>query len=80
MTINELQKQEDTYLKNIIWLWDRYEAVCQNIMDADTTHGLEHWENELQHLYEVHIPSAYHDYYVYFGEHCTYQPKLSYLA
>jgi DNA/RNA-binding domain of Phe-tRNA-synthetase-like protein len=76
----EFQKQEQAYLDNIIWLWKRYEYICNQIVETKCQTKLHDLNLELEHLWKKHIVEAYDDYYAYFGKHCTYQPKLSHLA
>ncbi len=78
--MNEFQKQEQFYLDNIIWLWERYDWICQRIERSSSHKKREELSLMIKRLYNKDIKSAYEDYYRYFGKHCTYQPKLSHLA
>ena len=70
ITDAEFERQEKFYLDNIIWLWKEYDWL------SNATHPQDERIND---LYQA-ILTAYEDYYVYFGYHCTYQPKLSHLS
>jgi len=69
ITDTEFERQEKLYLDNIIWLWSEYDHMANIYQYGD---------ERLFDIYQA-IQTAYEDYYVYFGHHCTYQPKLSYL-
>ena len=78
--MNEFERQEQFYLDNIIWLWERYTWLCERLERSTSIKKREELSDMIANLYKKDIRSAYNDYYVYFGKHCTYQPKLSHLA
>lgn len=70
ITDAEFERQEKLYLDNIIWLWKEYDWLS----------NVAHPQDERIFDTYMAIQTAYEDYYIYFGHHCTYQPKLSYLS
>lgn len=79
MSKYELKRQEQAYLDHIIWLWGEYDRLCQELSSETNAgrHGL--LLDRLDDIYHNRIGEAYDAYYRYFGNHCTYQPKLSHL-
>ena len=78
--MTEFERQGQSYLDNIIWLWKEYDRLCQQLSSETNAgkHGL--ILKRLDKIYNVNISQAYDAYYRHFGYHCTYQPKLSHLA